>query len=412
MKCRIELVFLIQCCVVSPKELSLDSSFGFRLALNQKSIVLSVLAILTGHQRVFLGFFQTLSLQCLTDFLCIYLTDSGNCFETTMNHQNLIEPIPVTILTGFLGSGKTTLLNRILTENHGLRIAVIENEFGAVGIDHELVVQADEEIFEMNNGCICCNVRGDLIRILTNLAKRKDRFDRIIVETTGLADPAPVVQTFLMDDDMKTRFFVDGVVTLVDAKHAPLHLQKNEEMQEQIAFADRIILNKCDLAEKDSLGELKCQIRAINPIAEIQEAVQALVPIGKLLSIGGFDLGRATENDPSFLEGAHHHHHSAGISSVALEAPGDCDGQRLQDWLSKLTQERGADVFRIKGYFAVEGIKNRVVFQAVHMIIDATQGAPWGSAPRKNAVVFIGKKLNGDTLKADFHSCLLHPPTR
>lgn len=323
-----------------------------------------------------------------------------------MSHPNNPEPIPVTILTGFLGSGKTTLLNRILTENHGLRIAVIENEFGAISIDHELVVSADEEIFEMNNGCICCNVRGDLIRILSNLAKRRDRFDRILVETTGLADPAPVVQTFMMDDDMKTRFFVDGVVTLIDAKHAPLHLPTSREMQEQIAFADRIVLNKCDLAETESLDSLKQQIAAINPLAEIIQTVYAETSVQKLLAIGGFDLERALEKEPLFLSGKHQHHHSAAITSVALQSDGECSGEKLQEWLSRLTQEKGADIFRIKGYFAVQGIANRVVFQAVHMIIDASQGLPWNEKPRKNAIVFIGKNLKRDELRRGFLSCL------
>lgn len=212
------------------------------------------------------------------------------------------EKIPVTVLTGFLGSGKTTLLNRILTENHGKRIAVIENEFGEIGIDNSLVIQADEEIFEMNNGCICCTVRGDLIRILGNLMKRKDKFDQILIETTGLADPAPVAQTFFVDEEMKDQLRLDGIVTLVDAKHVALHLDESKECQEQIAFADVILLNKIDLASEQELVAVEAKIRSMNAMARIYRTENSKVAMDRVLDVGGFDLSRALSTRPTFLE--------------------------------------------------------------------------------------------------------------
>jgi len=313
--------------------------------------------------------------------------------------------IPVTILTGFLGAGKTTLLNRILTEQHGLKIAVIENEFGEVGIDHELVINADEELFEMNNGCICCTVRGDLIRILGNLMKRKDKFDHILIETTGLADPGPVVQTFFVDEQIKEKLYVNGVVTLVDAKHILQHIDENDEAAEQIAFADVLLLNKCDLVSEADLVGLENRIRDVNALAVIHHTTRADIDIAKVMDVGGFNLDRAMEVNPHFLESGHHHHHSH-ISSVGIEAPGDCDGKKLNDWLSKLVQEQGADIFRMKGVFAVKNQSDRVIFQGVHMLIDAANGGPWGERPRKNSLVFIGRHLDREALNAGFRSCL------
>jgi G3E family GTPase len=210
--------------------------------------------------------------------------------------------IPVTVLTGFLGSGKTTLLNRILTEQHGKRIAVIENEFGEIGIDQSLVINADEEVFEMNNGCICCTVRGDLIRILGNLMKRRDKFDQVLVETTGLADPAPVAQTFFVDEDVRRHFRLDGIVTLVDAKHISLHLHDSEEAQQQVAFADVLVLNKMDLVSQEEAATIEKRIRSMNVMAKVVRATKAEVSIAEVLDIGGFDLKRAVEKKPTFLE--------------------------------------------------------------------------------------------------------------
>jgi G3E family GTPase len=210
--------------------------------------------------------------------------------------------IPVTVLTGFLGSGKTTLLNRILTENHGKRIAVIENEFGEIGIDQALVINADEEVFEMNNGCICCTVRGDLIRILGNLMKRRDKFDHILVETTGMADPGPVAQTFFVDDELRDLFALDGIVTLVDAKHVSLHLEDSNECKEQIAFADVLLLNKSDLVSERELDQLERRVRSMNALARVLRTTNAAVPIAEVMDVGGFDLERAVDQKPNFLE--------------------------------------------------------------------------------------------------------------
>ena len=316
--------------------------------------------------------------------------------------------IPVTILTGFLGAGKTTLLNRILTEKHGLRIAVIENEFGEVGIDHELVVNTEEELFEMNNGCICCTVRGDLIRILGNLLKRRDKFDHILVETTGLADPGPVVQTFFVDEDIREKTFVNGVVTVVDAHHIARHMEDTHEAEEQIAFADVILLNKCDLVPAEKLDGLEKIVREVNALATIHRTTRAEIDIAKILDVGGFNLDRATELNPHFLEpdDHHHHHHHSDISSVGIEADGDCDGRKLNDWLSKLVQEQGQDIFRMKGVFAVKNQADRVVFQGVHMLIDAASGGPWAGRPRKNSLVFIGRNLDREALNRGFRACL------
>ena len=216
--------------------------------------------------------------------------------------MNFNEKVPVTILTGFLGSGKTTLLNRILTEEHGKRIAVIENEFGEVGIDQGLVINADEEVFEMSNGCICCTVRGDLIRILGNLMKRRDKFDYVLVETTGLADPGPVAQTFFMDDEIRDEFTLDGIVTLVDAGHIDQQLGRSDESSEQVAFADVLVLNKTDLLSNESLDELESRLRGMNKMARVVRSQQANVPVETVLNLGAFDLDQVLERRPTFLE--------------------------------------------------------------------------------------------------------------
>lgn len=433
--------------------------------------------------------------------------------------------IPVTVLTGFLGSGKTTLLNRILTEQHGKRIAVIENEFGEIGIDQALVINADEEVFEMNNGCICCTVRGDLIRILGNLMKRRDKFDQVLVETTGMADPAPVAQTFFVDEEVQRHFRLDGIVTMVDARHVALHLD-SDEAQQQLAFGDVLVLNKMDLVSAAEADAIERRIRSMNSMAKLVRATNAKVPIAEVLDVGGFDLKRAVMKQPTFLEPEYpfewgavfelpegasslslaagedetmqvvlvavdgmaeplkegperglrlwtkkadvvkprgvvtperalnlhvssgtpttfevrvpragkwmlltehggeeyqvrlgetlpvaekvygSHEHDETVTSVGIHLEGDIDGKKLNGWLSKLLQEKGTDIFRMKGILSVRGEDRRFVFQGVHMLFDGRPDRPWGMQPRSNDLVFIGRNLDRTELTDGFRRCL------
>lgn len=441
--------------------------------------------------------------------------------------------IPVTILTGFLGAGKTTLLNRILSENHGKRIAVIENEFGEIGIDHQLVLNSDEEIFEMNNGCICCTVRGDLIRILGKLAEKRNKFDYVIIETTGMADPSPVAQTFYIDQEIQDNYRLDGIVTLVDAKHLPLHADDSSEVKEQIGFADVILLNKTDLVSPAELANVEQRVRQMNPLAKVHKTKKSELPFDHVLDLKAFELSRALEIDAHFLEpeyafewygaytfepgryemkienfsgsqmsaswmnlptadmagfqsveknvvmvfstgkqklsggetlkketlhdlsltggkGVFHfdvtekanvglflehcpheykmtltlegsadpikpafqkhfhgkHSHDNEVGSVGIEAAGDLDPQRFQNWIGQLLQNEGQNIYRSKGVLSLSGEPCRYVFQGVHMLMDGQLDKPWGTDTRKNMLVFIGKNLDRQKLNQGFKACL------
>ena len=317
----------------------------------------------------------------------------------------MADKIPVTVLTGYLGAGKTTLLNRILTEQHGKRYAVIVNEFGQIGIDNDLVVGADEEVFEMNNGCICCTVRGDLIRIIEGLMKRRGKFDAIIVETTGLADPAPVAQTFFVDQDVAERARLDAVVTVADAKWLTERLKDAPEAKNQIAFADVVLLNKVDLVTPAELDDVEARIRAINPSARIHRTQNCDVPIAEVLDRNAFDLDRIMEVEPDFLETGHHHHHDDEIASFSFRA-GEVDPDRFMPWISELTQREGVNILRCKGIVAFPKEPKRFVFQGVHMILDGDLQREWrADEARESRVVFIGRDLNRKAFEEGFLAC-------
>ncbi len=319
--------------------------------------------------------------------------------------------IPVTLLTGFLGAGKTTLLNRILGERHGEKIAVIENEFGEAGIDHELLLQGDEQIVEMNNGCICCTVRGDLIRILGELADKRQRgelhFDRVIIETTGLAEPGPVAQTFLVDAAIASRYLLDAVVTLVDAKHAMQQLDQHEVVQQQIGFADRLLLSKSELLDADALAALQARLGAINPRASQAIAHFGATPLAELLDIRAFNLDAILELAPDFLSSQHHHHHDA-IGSFVFRAERPFDGGKLAEFMGTIVEVYGNDLLRYKGILALDDQPYRTNFQGVHMMMGATPGQPWqdGEA-RQSTMVFIGRDLPRAIIEQGMRQALL-----
>ena len=358
------------------------------------------------------------------------------------------EKIPVTVLTGYLGAGKTTLLNRILTEDHGRKFAVIVNEFGEIGIDNELVVDADEEVFEMNNGCICCTVRGDLIRIIEGLMRRKGKFDAILVETTGLADPAPVAQTFFVDADVQNQTRLDAIVTVADAKFLAARLKDAPEAKNQIVFADVVLLNKIDLVSEDEREEVEARIRGLNPYAKIYRTRKCDVPLEAVLDRKAFDLDRILELEPEFLatedhdhgdhDHDHHHHdhdhecgpdcdhghhdhghdhhddhhhapkvlHDEEVRSVAFHIDGPVDPDLFMPWISEVVQRDGPDILRSKGILAFPDEPRRYVFQGVHMILDGDLQRDWKAEEKRSSrIVFIGRKLKEDELRAGFMAC-------
>ncbi|EOD78875.1 putative metal chaperone, involved in Zn homeostasis [Grimontia indica] len=320
--------------------------------------------------------------------------------------MNRTEQVPVTVLTGFLGAGKTTLLNRILTEKHGYRYAVIVNEFGEEGIDNDLVVDADEEVFEMNNGCICCTVRGDLIRILSGLIKRAGQFDAIIVETTGLADPAPVIQTFFVDQDVAERTRLDAIVTVADAVHLNSQLAEHHEADEQIAFADVILLNKTDLAEAGDVEKVEARIRKSNPSARIIRTARCDAPLNEIIGLEAFSLERVMEFEPDFLESGHAHEHDNDVTSLSFTTDTPLDLEKFERWFGRLLQLHGQDILRSKGILDFAGQEQRYVFQGVHMLMDGSMMGAWPEGkPRSSRMVFIGRNLNSMELKEGFEAC-------
>lgn len=318
--------------------------------------------------------------------------------------------VPVTILTGFLGAGKTTLLNRILKEDHGHRIAVIENEFGETGVDSEIIEKTEEQIVEMNNGCICCTVRGDLIRILGDLKDRRQKgslkFDRVVIETTGMADPGPVAQTFFTDEDIGAYYLLDAIVTVVDAKHAPKQLDEFTEAQQQVGFADRILMSKTDLVNEDEVKKLSERIHRMNPRAPVKKVHFGEAPIAEILDIRGFNLNAILELDPEFLADTHHDHHDE-VESFVFRSDKPFNGDKLEQFLSGMIQVYGPDLLRYKGVLWMKGKANRVVFQGVHMMMGGDMGKPWLKTEKKQSIlVFIGKKLPKDLFLAGLEQCL------
>ena len=348
-----------------------------------------------------------------------------------------VPQVPVTVLTGFLGAGKTTLLNRILTEQHGHKIAVIENEFGPEGIDNELLVsEPGEQIVEMNNGCICCTVRGDLVRILNDLkAKRQSgeiEFERVIIETTGMANPGPVTQTFFMDDGISTYYLLDAVITVVDAKHGHDTLDQQPEAQNQVGFADRILMSKVDLVSEADAKSLKDRLVHMNPRAPIKPVNFGEVAIADVLDVRGFNLNAILEIDPEFLAGEHpdavreskqhrhddvshgadhphhdHHHHDDAIKAFVFQSNRAFDPAKLEDYMGALTQVYGPDMLRYKGVLFMNGSNRRTIFQGVHMLMGADVGRPWAANEKPSSkVVFIGRNLPKEAIIKGLEACL------
>jgi G3E family GTPase len=347
--------------------------------------------------------------------------------------EKIQEKIPVTVLTGYLGAGKTTLLNRILSEQHGKKYAVIVNEFGEIGIDNDIIVGADEEVFEMNNGCICCTVRGDLVRILDGLMRRKGKFDAIIVETTGLADPAPVAQTFFMDENVGRKTRLDAVVTVADAKWLNDRLKDAPEAKNQIAFADVILINKTDLVTPEELSEVEARIRGINPYAKVHKTQRAKIDLDQVLGRNAFDLDRILDIEPDFLGSDEHdhdhshdhhhdhdhhhnhahshgglkHYHDEDMQSISLRSEKPLNPDKFFPWVQELVQKEGPNILRCKGILSFKGDDERFVFQGVHMILDGDHQRPWKDGEKRDSrIVFIGRNLPGKAIAEGFESCV------
>ncbi|MFB0690069.1 GTP-binding protein [Agrobacterium pusense] len=319
-----------------------------------------------------------------------------------------MEKIPVTIITGFLGAGKTTLLNRIVLGAEGQRLAIVVNEYGEVGIDGQLVVETKDEVVELNNGCICCTVRSDLVTALTRLVSTAGPLDRIVIETSGLADPAPVIQSFVLEEELKARLKIDAIVTVVDALHLPHQLSQDEAV-EQIAFADLLLLNKSDLVDGEGLSAIEQRVRALNPLAKIVQTKDCSIDPLEVLGIDAFDLNNILAIDPNILE-EHDHEHDDAVGCVAIVDEGLLDPALFNAWLNRLVQEIGADLFRMKGVLSFANEARRYVFHGVHMTLEGRPGKPWKATDvRKSELVFIGRHLNEAALRSGFEACLAAP---
>lgn len=315
--------------------------------------------------------------------------------------------IPATVVTGFLGAGKTTLINHILHKKHGKAIAVIVNEFGEISIDGQLIVQDDQaELVEFNNGCLCCTVRGDLIETLQRLQERNDKLDGILIETTGLADPAPVASTFFVADDVKKNIHLDAFVTLVDAVNIDMNLEQSNEAVEQVSFSDIILINKADLVSSERLKAVEAKVRALNPLARIHYTRNAEIDINEVIGVGAFDLVQKLDVDPGFLED-HEHEHDQAVGSFILEESRPIDLNRFSIWLNEIAQARGADIFRTKGIFNARGFKERVIFQSVRMLTTMRPDRHWQeNEERFSQFVVIGKNLDREEFARGFEKCV------